>query len=139
MGPKCVDYKMTPDAVRKREEREVAPAAFAEIKSQLQLARKRARKGVENPAKQVVLDKLKARNCRQDRPFCQGDHVFFVRPGPERCAVPGRGEILCFPDKKKEFFAIDRSRALQKPRVLALIDIVPGELVFHPPPCLRWH
>lgn len=119
--PAPYQHKINREAFRHREMREVCPVAMLTIKSQLIVARRLAKKGVQNPAKDVVLGRFPRRKAA----FREGDDVIFVRPGPRRCSVEGRGEVLCFPDKKKLFVAIDRSKALHKPPLLRFIDVVP--------------
>ena len=111
------------EATRHRGLRRLAPVAYAAIKSQLIIARRQLRKNIANPAKQVILDRFPSRNAN----FEPGDHVAFVRPGPRRHAVPGRGEVMCFPDKKQQFVAIDRSTYLHRGKLLANIDVIPRQ------------
>lgn len=123
MGPRPAPFqhKINAEARRHRDLRNDAPVAYAAIKSQLLVARKRLRKHIENPAKQAILDRFPTRNTS----IQAGDDVSFIRPGPRRHAVPGRGEVLCFPDKTKRFVAIDRSAYLHRSRLLLNIDVVP--------------
>jgi len=108
------------DAVRKTRERREANPAFCTVKSQLIVARARAKKGVTNPAKDAILAKFPERNPN----IRVGGRVTFVRPGPKRCSCVGRGVVLCFPDKQKRFVAIDRSEAMKTARRLLNIDVV---------------
>lgn len=110
-------------ATRMRKVREEAKAAYLTIESQVKVAYRRARKGVANPAKNEILSRFLSR----DAPKQMGDRVRFVRPGPRRNAVEGRGVVLCFPDKNKQFVAIDRSADQRKGKALSLIDVVPVE------------
>lgn len=113
----------TPSAMRKRKLRETAKPAFLTIESQVKVAQRLARKGVTNPAKIEILRRFRTRKV----PTAMGDRVRFVRPGPRRNAVEGRGVVLCFPDKNKRFVAIDRSADQRKGKALSLIDVVPVE------------
>jgi hypothetical protein len=115
-------HKQTDDAVVKRQEREIAPDALLVVRSQLILARRRAAKKVINPAREAVLALRDSATLGLVEPYTA---VCFVQPGPRSNGFPGRGELLCFPDKKKLFCAIDKSAAHRKSRRLDLIEVVP--------------
>lgn len=123
------EHEMTFDAVRKRRSREEAPDAELVVVSQLQVARQRAKKKIENPAKKEVLMLRNGAKLGVVEPMT---NVCYVQPGPRRRAVAGRGQLLCFPDKAKLYCAIDRSGARRCCRRLDLIDVVPRSHVWTP-------
>lgn len=119
-------HRQNAEAQRHRDLRRQSPVAYATIKSQLLVARKMMRQNIINPAKQAILARFEVRNTV----FAPGDAVIFVRPGPRRHAVAGRGTVMCFPDAKQRFVAIDRSAHLHRGKLLVNIDVVPREDVW---------
>jgi hypothetical protein len=120
-------HQQSPEALRKREEREDAPVSLLIVRSQLSVARRRARKNVENPAKREVLA-LKGR--AKVGIVEPGSAVCFVKPGPRRDARLGNGLLLCFPDKAKLFCAIEKATRSHKGRRLDHIEVVPRSNVW---------
>ncbi len=116
------EHSQSGDAKRKRHEREVVPESLLIVVSQLKVARLRAKKHVENPAKDAVLEQRGSAQLGFVEPMTQ---VCYVQPGPRRKSFAGRGQLLCFPDREKLFCAIDRSAGAHCCRRLDLIDVVP--------------
>lgn len=124
MGRRPAPYvhKVNSEAASRRREREAAPMSAAIIRSQLIVARKRLREGVENPARGEVFAAFPRRNGA----YRVGDQVRYIRPGPRRNRYAQTGVLLAVPDRKGEFCAIDRSQGAQKRRRLDHIDVVPA-------------
>jgi hypothetical protein len=129
MGRRGVPFthQLTSEALRKRQEREEAPVSLLVLRSQLQVARRRARKNVENPAKRDVLALKGQAKVGVVEP---GSAVCFVKPGPRRDARVGHGLLLCFPDKAKLFCAIEKATGFHKARRLDHIEVVPRSQVW---------
>lgn len=124
--PKCIGcYSTAEDSKRIRQQRRQAGALLCVIRSQLLVAKRRA----PNPnADQCLKSGVEAgyikADVRDDKfgNVVVGSAVFFVKPRGLRL---GSGKVLCFPDRRSEWCALDVGWRRHRPKTLQDIVVVP--------------
>lgn len=129
MGPRPAPFEPSDrrKAVLARRQRQSAKPAYAIVRSQLIIAKKRGEMQ-QNPCRHLLLRLYSSKS----REFGIGDRVEYIRPGGRRVARPTKAVVLAFPDRDKKFVAVDRSGQERRGALLEHIDVVPRGDVWLP-------